>query len=101
MITTNRLLNALRGEIVDRVAAGQYKIGNTYTTVSPINRVLNTDGTVTCSFTAIGSPGDTVTEFRLIDSGGNVLASRAENIELSDVYTAVYYLFTFTVEEEE
>lgn len=101
MITTSTLLNALRGEIVAQAAAGQYKIGDAYTTVSPINKVLNADGTVTCSFTATGTAGDTITEFRIVDADGNPLASKAESIELTETYNAVYYLFTFTVEEEE
>lgn len=99
MTVTNTLLNALRQNLINTVDHAQFKIGSTYTNVSLNEKRLNADGTVSVSFYINAAAGSTVTQLRLMDSSGNVLASKSESISIPEAALPIYYFFTFNVYE--
>ena len=98
-VVTNTLLASLRQQLIDKVDHAQFRIGSTYTNVVINEKKINSNGTVNVGFYINASSGQTVTQCRLLDSSNNVLASKSENIVMSQTASAIYYFFTFNVYE--
>ena len=99
MAVTNAYLNSIRQTMIDKVDHAQFKIGNSYTRAEIKEKRINSNGTVTIGFNITVSASATITQCRLRDANGNVLATKAENISMSATANAVYYFFTFNVYE--
>ena len=98
MAVTNTLLNHLRQQFISTIDHAQYLVGSTYINAAINEKKVNGDGTVTIGFYISGSSG-TVTLCRLLNANNQVLASRAENIELQPGTSDVYYFFTYNLYE--
>lgn len=98
MAVTNTLLSHLRQQFIAKVDHAQYKIGSAYTNATLNEKKVNADGTITVGFYITATSG-TVTQCRLLDASGNVLASKAESIVLQAGVSAVYYFFAYDLYE--
>lgn len=98
-VVTNTLLTSLRQQLIDKVDHAQFKIGSTYTNAVINEKKINSNGMVNIGFYINASSGQTVTQCRLVDKSGNVLATKSESIVMSSTSSAIYYFFTFNVYE--
>ena len=96
---TNTLLNSLRTKLVEMIANGQYRIGNTWYT-SPIDIAeVRQNGSIRISYYI--EPKDSALTpanmFRLRSSDGKTLVSRTETISFSADIPRMLYQFRFEI----
>ena len=96
---TSTMLNNLRQRVVDMVSYAQYKIGGTWYRAEINRKEIRSNGSVHISFyipvpASIETPAS---QFRLFDTGGNILAERTENVPFAQNIEKILFLFKFGV----